>query len=130
MIDDVVLNYIILFIVLELYEVQWQKAGTMMGMLARMYQHYARSIFLFLIMHPTFYLFMALMILTDYNIFALMLFVIKAVDIFMIIILIKQIFIDKQTTNELTLALLAPINKFLPYLGLIAYPPLIFLAMT
>lgn len=130
MIDDIILNYIILFIVLELYEVQWQKAGTMMGMLARMYQHYQRSIFLFFIMHPTFYLFMALMILTDYNIYAVILFVIKAVDIFMKIILIKQIFIDKQTTHELILALLAPINKFLPYIGLIAYPPLIFLAMS
>lgn len=130
MIDNIILNYIILFLVLELYEVQWQKASTMMGMLARMYQHYHRSIFLFLIMHPTFYLFMALMILTDYNIYALILLGVKAVDIVMKIVLIKQIFIDKKSTTELTLALLAPINKFLPYIGLIAYPPLIYWSMS
>lgn len=130
MINEVILNYVILFLVLELYEVQWQKASTMMGMLARMYQHYSRSIFIFLIMHPTFYLFMALMIQTDYNIYAVILLFIKTVDIFMKIVLIKQVFIDKKTTPELALALLAPINKLLPYIGLIAYPPLIYWAMS
>ena len=41
--NEIVLNYIIILIVLEVYEAQWQKAQTMMGMLARMYEHYQRN---------------------------------------------------------------------------------------
>lgn len=129
MIDDLILNYIYLFLLLEIYEVQWQKAQTLMGMLARMYQYYSKSIFLFFIMHPTFYFAIVFMILSDYNIYAIVLFLIKAVDIAIKLVLIKQVFIDKKLSQELALALLSPLNSLLPYIGLIAYPPLIYLAL-
>ncbi|MEA3228068.1 MAG: hypothetical protein U9P38_03230 [Campylobacterota bacterium] len=130
MLDEQIVNYILLFIFLELYELQWQKAQTMMGMLARMYQHYKKSIFLFFIMHPTFYFAIAFMILNDYNIYALSLFTIKALDISAKIILIKQVFIDKELSHELSLALLVPLNKWLLYIGLIVYPPLIYFTLV
>ena len=94
MINDMILNYIILFILLEVYELQWQKATTMIGMLARMYEHYKKSIFLFLIMHPTFYFSIFFMLVTEYNFYAVLLFSIKILDIGMKIMLIKQVFID------------------------------------
>lgn len=130
MIDDLILNYIILFIFLELYEVSWQKANTMMGMLARMYHHYSKNIFLFLIMHPTFYFSIGFVMLSDYNIYALVLVFIKTVDIATKIILIEQVFIKKELTHELSLALLSPLNKFMPYIGLSIYPFLIFFALS
>ncbi len=66
--------YVLIYIVFELYEVQWQKADTMGGMLLRMYQYYKKSIFLFLVMHPTFYFAVTFMIFTDYYMYALILF--------------------------------------------------------
>ncbi|MEA1982781.1 MAG: hypothetical protein U9N39_04485, partial [Campylobacterota bacterium] len=110
--------------------VQWQKANTIIGMLARMYSHYQKSIFIFLVMHPTFYFAMALMVLSDYNTYALTLFSIKAVDIATKIVLIKKVFIDKNIDEELTLTLLAPLNKFLPYIGVALYPILIYFVFT
>ena len=130
MIDDLILNYIILFVFLELYEVSWQKAETMMGMLARMYQHYAKNIFLFLLMHPTFYFSIGFAMLSDYNPYALALVFIKTVDVATKIVLLEQIFIKKELTQELSLTLLAPINKYMPYIGLSIYPFLIYFALS
>ena len=129
MIDDLILNYIFLFVLLEIYELQWQRAQSVMGMLARMYQYYKKSIFLFLIMHPTFYFAIGFMVLTDYNIYASTLFLIKMFDIGTKIFLIKQIFIDEDISKELTLALFAPLNSFVLYLGLTIYLPLIYLSL-
>ncbi|MDB2562429.1 hypothetical protein N9X61_02365 [Sulfurimonas sp.] len=130
MINELILNYIIIFLFLEFYEVQWQKATTMIGMLSRMYEHYKKSIFLFFIMHPTFYLAIYLMLITEYNTYAVFFFSLKLLDIAMKVLLIKQVFIDKKVSEELSLALLAPLNKLLPYIGFIFYPTLIFLALS
>jgi len=81
-------------------------------------------------MHPTFYFSIVFMMLSEYNVYATMLFFLKTLDIVMKIVLIKQVFIDKELTPEMTYALLSPINPLLPYIGLIAYPSLIFLAMS
>lgn len=115
---------------LEIYEVQWQKAETMLGMLARMYHHYQKSIFLFLLMHPTFYLSIYLMMLTDFNGYAVAVFAMKGADIATKIIFIKKIFIDKEVSKEVSLALLAPLNRYMLYIGLLLYPPLIYLSLT
>ena len=130
MINELILTYTLVFLFLETYEVQWQKAGTIVGMLARMFESYKKSIFLFLVMHPTFYFAIWFMLITDYNLYALSLFGIKMVDIAMKIILMKQVFIEKEITHELSLALLTPLNKYMPYMGLVIYPPFIFLALT
>ena len=129
-IDDLILNYIILFVFLEIYEVSWQKAETMMGMLARMYYHYSKNIFLFLVMQPTFYFSIGFAMLSDYNPFALVLVFIKTVDIATKILLIEQVFIKRELNHELSLALLAPLNKFMPYIGLSLYPFLIYFALS
>ena len=128
MIEDTLLNYLILYIVLEIYEVQWQKANTMIGMLARMYEQYRKNIFVFLLMHPTFSFALMFGMITNYNEYALILLGIKTIDIVTKMVLIKKVFIDKQLSEEMTLALLAPLNKFMPYIGLLVYPPLIYLA--
>ena len=129
MIDDLILNYILLFVLLEIYEISWQKAPSIMGMLIRMYKYYQKSIFVFLIMQPTFYFAIGFAMLTNYAPSALILLFIKTFDIATKILLIEQVFIKKELSQELSLILLAPINSFLPYIGLLVYPPLIALAI-
>lgn len=129
MINDIIVNYILLFIILEIYEVSWQKAPSIMGMLIRMHKHYSKSIFLFLLMHPTFYFAIGFVMLTDYAPSAMILLFIKTFDIATKILLIEQVFTKRELSQELSLILLAPINNFLPYIGLLIYPPLIALAI-
>ena len=130
MINDLILNYIVIFIVCELYEVTWQKAPSIMGMILKMNKYYSKSILLFLIMHPTFYFGIAFVMLSDYNIYALLLLILKAADIMTKILLIEQVFTKRRLSHELSLILLAPINGFLPYLGILVYVPLIILTLV
>lgn len=129
MIDDLVLNYILLFILLEFFEVSWQKAPTIMGMIIKMHRYYSKSIFLFLIMHPTFYFSIGFAMLTDLNIYAVILLFLKTLDIATKILLIEQIYTKRELSQELSLILLAPINNFLPYIGMFIYPLLILFAL-
>ncbi len=129
MIDDLILNYVLLFILLEFFEVFWQKAPTIMGMIIKMHRYYSKSIFLFLIMHPTFYFSIGFAMLTDLNIYAIILVFLKTLDVATKILLIEQIYTKRKLSHELSLILLAPINGFLPYLGIFIYPLLILLAL-
>lgn len=129
MIDDLILNYVLLFVFLELYEISWQKAPSIMGMVLRMNKYYSKSIFLFLIMQPTFYFAIGFVMLSQYSIYAMILLFLKTVDISTKILLIEQVFTKRKLSHELSLILLAPINNFLPYMGLLIYPPLIVLAV-
>ena len=129
MINDAILNYVVLFLLLEFYEVSWQKAPTLMGMLLRMHIEYQKNIVLFLIMQPTFYFAIGFVMLTDYAPTAMILLFIKTVDIATKIVLIEQVFIKKELSHEMSLILLAPINNFLPYMGMLLYPLLIALAI-
>ncbi len=129
MLDEVILNYILLFIILEIYEISWQKAPSLMGMIIRMHKYYSKNIFLFLVMQPTFYFSVWFAMITDYSSSALLLLFIKTFDIATKILLIEQVFIKKSLSHEMSLILLAPINSFLPYIGLLIYPILIALAI-
>jgi hypothetical protein len=129
MIDDLILNYVLLFIFLEFYEITWQKAPSIMGMILRMYKYYSKSIFLFLIMQPTFYFSIGFVMLSDYNIYAMIMLFLKTFDVATKILLIEQVFKKRELSHDLSLILLAPINGFLPYLGLLVYPVLIILAL-
>lgn len=129
MINETILNYVLLFVILEFYEITWQKASSVMGMLLKMYHYYSKSIFLFLIMQPTFYFSIGFAMLTDYCTASMILVFIKTADIATKILLIQQVFIKRELSQELTLILLAPINSFLPYIGLFIYPILIALSI-
>ena len=130
MIEEYIINYILLYIILEIFEVAWQKAHTLIGVLSRMHHYYNKSIFLFLIMHPTFYFSIIFMLLTNFNIYATILFMIKGVDIASKMVFIKHIFIDKEIYIGLEMVLLTPIKSIYLYLGLIVYPPLIYMALV
>jgi hypothetical protein len=128
MINDLILNYILLFVLLEAYEISWQKAPTIMGMLLRMYKYYSVNIFLFLLMQPTFIFSIGFAMISEYNIYAMVLLFIKTVDVATKILLLEKVFSKKEISHEMSLMLLAPINSFVPYLGLFFYPILIFLS--
>jgi len=129
MVEGYVLNYLLLYISLEIIEVSWQHANTIIGMLSRMYHYYKKSIFLLLLMHPTFYFAILFAMLTNYNTYSLILLFIKTADIATKLMLIKKVFIDKEISAELNVAIFSNIGSFLPYIGVIAYPPLIYMAL-
>jgi len=125
MINEMILNFVIIFVLLELYEVTWQKESTLMGMLLNMHRYYRKNIFLFLAMNPTFYFSIWLAMVTNYNGGAMLLLFIKTVDLATKIILIDMVFTKKEIPEDIAVTLLRPINKYLPYIGIVIYPLLI-----
>jgi len=127
---NIILDYIILFTILEIFEITWQKSDTIMGMLNKMYKYYNKSILIFLAMHPTFAFSIGFAILSEYSFGSMLLVCTKAVDIVVKLIFIEKIFIRKELSHEMSLVVLAPIDKYLPYMGLVIYPIFIIMALS
>ncbi len=119
----------LIYIILELFETQWQKADTLMGMLHNMYERYRRNVILFLLLHPTFYFTIYLAMITDYRAEILIVLFIKTFDIATKIILMTQLFEKHEVSARFSEMLQAPLYKAMPYMGLFLYTPLIFLGL-
>jgi len=129
-IQEYILNYVLLYVLLESYEIWWQKAETLVGILARMYHQYQKNIWVFFLMQPTFYFAIIFMMLSNYNVYSTILFSLKASDVLTKLILLKKVFLDKKVSVELSQVLVAPIHQAFLYVGLIVYPVLILLALS
>ena len=126
---NMILDYVILFTMLEIFEIAWQKSDTIMGMLNQMNKYYKKNILIFLAMHPTFSFSIGFAILTEYSLGSILLVSTKALDIIIKIIFIDKIFTKKELSHELSLIVLAPIDSYLPYMGLLIYPIFIIMAL-
>jgi hypothetical protein len=127
--EEYVLNYLLLYVLFEAYEIWWQKAETLLGILAKMYHQYKRNVWLFFLMQPTFYFSMIFMMLCDYNLYSVILFSLKGSDIVTKVILMKQVYIDKKVSQDVSELLVAHLPQFVLYIGLVLYPVLIIMAL-
>lgn len=121
---------LIIYIGLELFEIQWQKADSLIGVLGKLYRYYKKNILLFFLMHPTFYFGIGLAMITDLAFSAVALIFIKTVDIATKILLIEQVFEKKELSPEMSAMLLAPLHPLMPYLSVIIYTPLVYFAFA
>ena len=121
---------ILLYIALELFEVQWQKAETLMGVLGNLYRYYKKNLFLFFLMHPTFYVGIGIAMITDLAFSAVALIFIKTMDIATKIILIQQVFEKQELNAEMAGMLLQPLHPVMLYLSVVVYTPLVYFALT
>lgn len=119
---------IIVYIILELFEIQWQKAENMMQMLIRMHKNYQKSILWFFVLHPTFYFAIWLALVTDYNTSALLMLLIKTIDLVIKVLLIQQIFEKREISQEMSMMMQTPLHPLMPYIGLVIYTPLVVFA--
>jgi hypothetical protein len=101
-----------------------------MAVLGNLYRYYRKNIFLFFLMHPTFYIGIGLAMVTDLSFGAMALVFIKTVDIATKIILIQLIFEKREITVELSTILLAPLHPTMMYLSVAVYTPLVYFALT
>lgn len=117
------------YMVLELYEVSWQRADSMMGMLARMHRYYRKSPLLFFVMHPTYAFIIYLLLEYGTLVSLLAMLFIKTVDIIVKVLMMQQVFEKHQLSQEMSAMLLAPLHPWMPYVGLVVYPPFIITAL-
>ncbi len=121
---------IIVYIALELFEIQWQKADNLIGVLGKLYHYYNKNIILFFLMHPTFYFSIGLAMITDLAFSAVALLAIKTMDMATKILLIQQVFEKKELSAEMSAMLIAPLHPLMPYLSIVVYTPLVYFALV
>lgn len=115
---------------LELIEANFQKASTLGAMIDRLYIYYDKSVFLFFMVHPTFYFVLLVSLYTkilDFYIIAILL--IKVFDIFFKIEMIRQRHIAKEMDIELASMMDMEMSPWMGYLGILMYVPLLSMAL-
>lgn len=122
---------ILVSVVLELTEVFLQRADTLYGVMQRLYGWYKKSIFLFFLIHPTFYFTLFVTLATDrLNLYMLVIIAMKVFDLFYKIELIRSIFVRQQIPADLQAMLAWKIPSWFFLTGVMLYPPLLYCALV
>ena len=123
------LFYSLLFIAFELFEISWQKAPTLGEIVRKIYHYYDKNIFLLFLLHPTMYLAIYLMIISNYDIYIQILFGVKLSDIALKLLFVHKLFIKQDLDDEFKMMLGMRVEWYMLYFGVVFYPVLIFLGM-
>ena len=121
------LTIILILIILEIFEAWWQHSSTMEDVLYNSYQYYKKSIFLLFIMHPAFYFTLFVILYTQtLNWWLIAILMLKTIDVFFKITLIKGLFEDGDINQPIRDILKEPLNPIMFLTGLGIYPFLMF----
>ena len=124
------LTFTLVLVVAELFEAYIQRASTLFGVLEKLYVYYQKSIFLFFLIQPGFYMILFIVLLTGIlNVSMIFLLVIKVFDIFYKIELIKKVFIQGEVSAEIAQMLEWKMPSWFFLMGVGMYPPLLFYAL-
>lgn len=128
--ENILLLTLILLLA-ELFEAFTQRSETLLGVLEKLYATYQKSIFLFFLMQPGFYVILFIVLLTGVlNISMVFLLAIKIFDMFYKIELIKKIFIEQEVSSEVAEMLVWKMPSYFFLMGVVMYPPLLFYALS
>ena len=125
------LLFTLILLLAELFEAALQRSETLLGVLEKLYVYYERSIFLFFLIQPGFYVLLFVVLYTGVlNVSMIFILAIKVFDMFYKIELIKKVFIERQVSTEIAQMLEWKIPKFFFLMGAWMYPPLLYYALT
>jgi len=124
-----ILLFVFILTLLEFVEIFIQQARTLYGVMQKLYVWYEKSIFLFFLVHPTFYFILFVVISTEVmNGYIVSILVLKIFDLFYKMELMKKIFIKQELSKDLESMLAWKIPFWFFLMGVGLYPPLLFYA--
>lgn len=124
------MEYILLLLIAEFFEAFMQRSQTLLGVLEKLYRYYQKSIFLFFLIQPGFYVILLIVLMTGIlNITMVLLLAIKVFDIFYKIELIKSVFFKRNVPQELAQMLTWKMPSWFFLMGVGVYPPLLYFAL-
>ena len=126
-----ILWFTLILVMAELFEAYIQRAPTLLGVLENLYRYYHKSIFLFFLVQPGFYILIYIAMDTGVlNVSMIFLLSLKIFDIFYIIELIKKVFIEQNIPQEISQMLEWKMPSWFYLMGVMMYPPLLFYALV
>ena len=124
------LLFTLILLFAELFEANIQRSQTLLGVLEKLYAYYKKSIFLFFLVQPGFYIILFVVVLTGVlNLTIVFLLALKIFDLFYKIELIKKVFIEREVSQEIGQMLQWKIPPLFMLMGAGLYPPLLFYAL-
>ena len=124
---ETALTLTMILVFLELFEAFMQRSDTLYGVMEKLYGWYQKSIFLFFLIHPSFYFILFVVIATNtLNIYMILISTLKIFDLFYKLELIKRIFIRQDVPQDLTEMLEWKIPSWFFLMGVALYPPLLY----
>jgi len=125
------LTLTLILVFAELFEAYIQRASTLLGVLEKLYAYYQKSIFLFFLIQPGFYVILLIVLITGVlNMSMIFLLAVKVFDMFYKIELIKKVFVEKEVSVEIGQMLEWKIPPSFMLMGVGMYPPLLFYALN
>lgn len=123
--------YILFLILFELFEIAWQYSNTLYQILEKAYRYYSKSIFVFLLMHPSFYFILFVVLATGrLNVSMIIILTLKIFDMFTKIELVRKLFIEQKLSVEMESLLHKRIYKIFFLSGILIYVPLLYIALN
>lgn len=124
------LLFTIILLFAELFEAAMQRSQTLFGVLEKLYVYYQKSIFLFFLIQPGFYIILFIVVLTGVlNFSMIFILALKIFDLFYKIELIKKVFVEREVSQEIAQMLQWKIPPVFFLMGAGLYPPLLFYAL-
>ena len=124
------LLFTLILLFAELFEAYMQRSQTLLGVVEKLYAYYQKSIFLFFLIQPGFYIVLFVVVLTGVMNFSMVFIIaLKVFDLFYKIELIKKVFIEREVSQEVAQMLQWNIPPFFFLMGAGLYPPLLFYAL-
>jgi hypothetical protein len=121
---------IIALILAELFEALIQRSDTLMDVLKKLYAYYEKSIFLFFLIQPSFYIILFASLLTGIlNASMIFMLALKIFDMFYKMELIKKVFIEEKVSVALMEMLTTKLPPWFVLMGVFTYPPLLYYAL-
>ena len=116
-----ILSLFLIFVALELFESKWQKSDTLYGLLNNNFQIFQKNIFLYFLLHLTFfYTIFVSFYLNNFSFWMSSILIIKFLDISFKLSLMKKL------SNGTNIEEMIPFNMtmvpILRYMGVIIYP--------
>lgn len=121
----------LILLLAELFEGLTQRGETLFSVLENLYAFYQKSIFLFFLMQPGFYVLLFIVLFTGVlNLSMTLLLAIKIFDMFYKMELIKKVFIQAHIPAEMAEMLNWKMPQYFFLMGAAMYPPLLFYALS
>ena len=128
---EIIIQIIFALIVLELFEIYIQKADTLVGLIDKLHEYYRQSVFLFFLIHPSFYYVLGVLLYFDaFNFYGITILVLKIFDIFFKVEMIQQLYYKNKIDPELEQMMDLKLTPLMRFLALSVHVPLLFMAIS
>jgi hypothetical protein len=127
---EILLQVIFVMVLFELLEIYLHRADTLVILIDKLHTYYAQSIFIFFLVHPSFYYVLGVLLYFDaFNFYGIIILILKTFDLFFKIELIRQRHFKASMDSELAKMMDMKLTFSMKFLALFVHVPLLYMAI-